>query len=244
MNLALPRFMGAAVLAVLSVPAAAPAADRGSVGQPLWQRAIREVQKSQGLLAAKVVTHITVRDGDDVFLGSIGSVDVLVAPDKIPPTRVNVSKKSVGSPGITMELNLHLEDSPGSILEGYATWNNKGVTELSGGAVVLWEGVASPEAAGRALAYLDPDTARPQRVDLALPIHSNLGTRLVSVTIDFGPGPGDTWVPVGAVIDQSGRFMFWKRHLIITKTFQEWTERVPSGSAASSSTELTAGPPP
>jgi hypothetical protein len=193
-----------------------------------------------------------VRDGDDVFLGSVESVDVVSAPDKTVLTWVNVSKKSVGSPGITMELNLHLEDDSGSILDGYATWTDQGSASVAGRPVALWEGVANPAEAGHALAYLDPETARPLQVDLVMPIHSSLGTRLVSVTVIFGPAPNDAWVPVSAVIDQSGRFLFWKRHLIITKSFQDWAARGSTvlttggstGLTAGSSTVLTTGPTP
>lgn len=210
--------------------------------EPLWQLAIRQVKKSQNLAASKVVTQITVRDGADIFLGSVESVDVVSAPNSNPPTWVNVSKKSTGSPGITMELNLHLEDDPGSILDGYAMWADQGMTRLDGRPVALWEGVADPAEAGHALAYIDPDTARPVQVDLVLPIHSNFGTRLVSVTVNFGFGPGDAWVPVSAVIDQAGRFMFWKRHLIITKSFQDWAERGSTMLTTGGSTRLATGP--
>jgi hypothetical protein len=248
MNLVSLRMVGFVIAVLWLGRAHARASDQQSTGEPLWQRAIREVKKSQGLIAAKVVTHIAVRDGDDVFLGSIESVDVLATPDKIPPTWVNVSKKSMGSPGFTMELNLHIEDDPGSILDGYATWTNQGAAEWAGRSVVRWEGVAlSADAFGArasALAYIEPDTARPRQVDLVLPIRSNLGTRLVSVTVIFGAGPRGSWVPVSAVIDQSGRFMFWKRHLIITKSFQEWTERGSPGLTMGGSAPMRAPPPP
>jgi hypothetical protein len=230
----LPGFLRLSCLALCANGFLTSASAEEFVREPLWQLAIRQVKKSQNLTASKVVTQITVRDGDDVFLGSVESVDVVSVPEKNPLTWVNVSKKSVGSPGITMELNLHLEDDPGSILDGYATWVEQGMTLLDGRPVALWQGTADPAEAGHALAYIDPDAGRPLQVDLVMPIHSNLGTRLVSVTVIFGPGPNDAWVPMSAVIDQSGRFMFWKRHLIITKSFQDW--------AARGSTSLTTGP--
>ncbi len=198
-----------------------------SAREPLWQLAIRQVKKSSNLTASKVVTQITVRDGADVFLGSVESVDVVSVPEKDALTWVNVSKKSIGSPGITMELNLRLRrTSPGNIPRWLLRigWTKAMTLVAAGrpvGAVAGRRHGGPRGSAGHALAYLDPDTARPLQVDLVLPIHSNFGTRLVSVTVSFGSGPDDASVPVNAVIDQSGRFMFWKRHLIITKSFQE-----------------------
>lgn len=219
-------FIFFAIAAVRANDAIAPAPGKVPPGELPWQRAIGWLKKSERLVASKVVTQLTVRDGSDVFLGSIESVDVSTFTGKDSATTwVNVSKKTVGTPGFTMELDLHLEDAPSGILDGYATWTDRGVASFAGRPAGRWEGVAEPAENGTALAYLDPETAKPSQVDLVFPLHSNLGTRQVSVTVIFGPGPGDAWVPVSAVIDQSGRFMFWRRHLIITKIFQDWAER-------------------
>jgi len=143
-----------------------------------------------------------------------------------------------------MELNLHLEDSPADILDGYDSWTSKGLARYEGEPVMLWEGVSAAEAANRALVYIDPETGRPGQADLFMPIRSSFGTRSVAVTVNFGPGPQRTWVPVTAVIDQSGRFMFWKRHLVITKWFQDWVDRGSTEPTTGGSTALNPGPGP
>jgi hypothetical protein len=225
MNTLRYRVLRLVLMAGCLISPSAMAADPLPEPEPLWQQAIREIKRGQTLVASKVVTQITVRDGDDVFLGSIESVDVVSGTKRGRPVWVNVSKKTTGSPGFTMELNLHIEDDPGGVLDGYDIWTPQGLTHFGGEPAILWAGVSAKDAASRALVTVDPETGRPGQAELHLPIRSNLGTRTISVTVNFGPGPDGTWVPLGAVIDQAGRFMFWKRHVIITKSFQDWVER-------------------
>ena len=211
------------VFAVLA-PLIADATEPLRNAEPLWRLAIANVKKSESLTASRVVTQITALDGKETFLGSIESVDVVNWSQK-SAVWVNVSKKTTGSPGFTMELNLHFEDAPGSILDDYDNWTAKGEAPIDGESTAVWEGAKAGKETNTALVYIDPRTALPKRVDFNLPIHSNFGTRSVQVTVIFGSDPKGAWVPIKAVIDQAGRFMFWKRHLIITKLFQDWTER-------------------
>lgn len=224
MKIALPLLFCFSLLFVVGTPVSVFAAEPFRDPIPLWQLAITNVKKTKLFSASRVVTQITALDGKDVFLGSIKSVDI-VAPGTEKPAWVNVSKKTTGSPGFTMELNLHIEDNPGDVLDGYDTWTAKGEAPINGELMALWEGAKSGKETNTALAYIDSRTAQTRRVDFVLPIHSNFGTRAVKVTVFFDRSPNGVWLPATATIDQAGQFMFWKRHLIITKSFHVWAGR-------------------
>ena len=208
----------------LGLPLAGPAAGETRTGEPLWQAALAGIKSAQALTAARVITQVTVFDGDEVLLGTIESVEA-VSWTQGRPVWQNISKKSTGRPGFTMELALNIEKDPGDLLDGYGEWRPQAETRLEGDLYSVWESHRPGDETDSARIYVDPRTARPKRADLTIPIHSNLGTRQVKLTVLFGPGPKATWVPEQATIDQAGRFMFWKRHLIITKTYHVWVEQ-------------------
>jgi len=208
----------------LGLPLAASASGDQHTGEPLWQAAMAGIKSSQALTAARVVTVVTVFDGDEALLGTIESVET-VSWTSGHPVWQNVAKKSTGKPGFTMELNLNIEKDPGGLLDGYGEWRPLAAAQLEGASYSVWESHRPGDETDTARVFVDPQTSRPKRADFTMPIHSNLGTRLVALTVLFGPGPKQTWVPVQATIDQTGRFMFWKRHLVITKTFHGWMEQ-------------------
>ncbi len=193
---------------------------------PLWGQAIKKVQASRSLVASKVTTHLDVYDGKDSFQGSLETVHALSGWKQDKPLRKSISEVAKGSPGFTMTLNLGIEDKPGEALDGYDTWVSKGLSRLGAKPVTLFEAAGmSGSAPSKALVYVDPDSALPLRVDYTLPIHSNFGTRIVNATVLFGATKNGAWVPQTAIIDQSGKFMFWSRHLIIKKTYEDWAPR-------------------
>jgi hypothetical protein len=209
-----------AALCSLSLSAAAPA-------PVLVERAIQLLHQGKPEVASKVVTHVDVYDGKGAFLGSLETVDALASWGKDgKPVRKEVSSHQQGSPGFTMNLSLHLEDSPAEALDGFDTWEDAGPTELQGKAVRRFRGTAiSGKDTTVAVAYLDPQTGAPLQVDYEMPMHSTFGTRQVKATVRFSPGGGGAWVPRSATLDQAGRVMFWSRHLVVVTTYQAWVPR-------------------
>jgi hypothetical protein len=194
---------------------------------PIWEMARQKVQTAKPLAASRVTTHLDVYDGKENFLGSIETVEEISSWNKDgSPIRVTVSNKTLGSPGFTMELNLHFEDQPGEALDGFDTWTSKGDSRVGDTLVQLYDAVdKSQKEQSKALAYIDPKTALPLQVDYLVPIHSNFGTRMINATLIFGPTRDGIWVPKTATINQAGKFMFWRRHLVIKKIYENWIKR-------------------
>lgn len=211
------------LLGAMSLPLALTGAQPERPGEQLWPAVMAGIKSAQALTAARVVTQITVFDGDEELLGTIESVEAL-SWSQGRPVWQNISKKSTGRPGFTMELALNIEKDPAGLLDGYSGWQPKTETRMEGKLFSVWEAHRPGDETDSARVFVDPRTTRPSRAEFTMPIHSNLGTRQVKLTVIFGPGPKDTWVPIQATIDQAGRLMFWKRHLVITKTFHEWVE--------------------
>ncbi|HEX9080679.1 MAG TPA: hypothetical protein VF768_00300 [Holophagaceae bacterium] len=209
-----------AALLSLPLPAATPV-------PALVERAIQRLHQGKPEVASKVVTHVDVYDGKAAYLGSLETVDVLVAWGKDgKPVRKEIASHQQGSPGFTMSLSLHLEDSPAEALDGFDTWGDAGPADLQGQSVRCFRGTSvSGKDTTTALAYLDPQTGAPLRVDYEMPVHSTFGTRQVKATVCFGPGGGGAWVPQSATLDQAGRVMFWSRHLVVVSTYQDWMPR-------------------
>jgi hypothetical protein len=174
-----------------------------------------------------VVTHVDVYNGKETYLGSLETVDALVAWGKDgKPVRKQVSSRQQGSPGFTMSLSLHLEDQPAQALDGFDTWTDLGAGVLQGHPVARFRGTAtSGHETTVALAYLDPQTGTPLEVDYDMPMHSLFGTRQVKASVTFGAGPAGTWVPEKATINQAGSYLFWHRRLVVTSTYQDWAPR-------------------
>lgn len=189
--------------------------------------ALQKSAAAKVLMAAKVSTHLEVYDGEDAFLGATDTVEAIEALRKdAPPSRKTISTKTTGSPGFTMDLNFHFEDQPGEALEGYDTWAPKGEAQFNGATLDLFEGVANSKGEiSKVLLFVDPATALPIKAEYLLPIHSTFGNRSVAVTVLFGPASYGLWVPSSATIDQKGRMLFWKRHLIIQKTYEDWVRQ-------------------
>lgn len=194
-------------------------------GAPLWEQAINGAKSSQGMVAARVRTEIQVYDGAEAFLGSMESLDTVSSWEKTPLVWSNVSKRTVGKPGFTMELNLRIEEDPSNVLDGYAGWTHRGTDTVDGVAVEKWEGKRAGADDNWVLAYLEPEGGQPRRVEMQLPIRSSFGTRLVKITIGYGAGPDGMWLPQSATIDQAGRFVMWRRHLVVKKTYEGWVRR-------------------
>lgn len=209
-----------AALLSLLLPAATPV-------PTLVERAIQRLHQGQPEVASKVVTHVDVFDGKGAFLGSLETVAALASWTKDgKPVRKEIASHQQGSPGFTMSLSLHLEDSPAEALDGFDTWSEAGPADLQGQSVRCFRGTSvSGKETTVALAYLDPQTGAPLQVDYEMPVHSTFGTRQVKATVRFGPGAGGAWVPRSATLDQAGRVMFWTRHLVVVSTYQDWVPR-------------------
>ncbi len=194
---------------------------------PLLARALEQMRPAKPLVAGKVITRLDVYDGKDTFLGAMDTVDAIDALRKdAPPTRRTISSRTQGSPGFTMDLSLHFEDHPGEVLDGYDTWTPKGNSYYNGAPVELYEGVAESKGENsKVLVFVDLLNALPIKAEFLIPIHSTFGNRSISATVLFGATKDGIWVPRTATIDQAGRVMFWRRHLIIRKTYEDWVKR-------------------
>lgn len=73
-------------------------------------------------------------DGEEALLGKIEAVEA-VAWQQGKPVWRNISKKRTGNPGITMGLDLHIEDDPGGVLDGYGGLPPKAEALVEGASV-------------------------------------------------------------------------------------------------------------
>lgn len=191
----------------------------------LWRKTVKQVQSTKPLVASMILTKVEVYDGEGAYLGTLERSDRLEAWNgKDKPKRRQTASTTKGSPGFTMEISLGIENKPADALEGLDYFNSLGNAQLNGATVAVFEASGhSGKDLIQAKVFVDPASQRPVKIDYRIPIRSSMGNRTVQASVWYRPDRDGNWLPHRLLIDQTGRYLFWKRRIIVEKSFEDWS---------------------
>jgi hypothetical protein len=162
-----------------------------------------------------------VFDGQEKFLGTMTEVEQM---ERMGARLrwLTQSKTTEGSPGMTIKADFGLQSDPASALKGYDNWRRRSAEDSEAQSVEVWEGVDSTDPENGIVAFIDPATGFLRKAMFTLPFRSPVGSVLVKGELVCEQQPQGVWLPSQITMDQTGRFLFTKRHLHIVKKYKEW----------------------
>lgn len=213
-------FLG--LISIVALPIYAE--DLSPENELLLQKTILNIQKAKSLKASRVEKTITVRDGDEKFLGSVESIEVPVIKNGKEEWK-GIFEKKIGDPGMRMSIVTTVDSSPGSVLDGYGNWMLKDNILVGGQLLSVWEG-SKTEKNDKATVevYIGSRMALPSRLVFILPIKA-FGVTSFRLTVTYGTSPNNVCIPLSATSDIKSEFLFRKRHITVTKLFYDWADR-------------------
>ena len=191
----------------------------------LWNAVLQCIHNGKSMAASKINTHFDVYDGEGKFLGAVDNMKQQTGWNKDEPVRKEVSSRTFGKPGMTMELSFGFENHPEEALDDLPKWSVKGPELLDAKPVIVILAEGKPgKNQVKATVYIDAETKRPQKIDYIIPVNSAFGSGMCNVSLWYVATGAGQWLPARVHIDQSGRYMFWKRRLVINQEYIEWVK--------------------
>lgn len=192
--------------------------------RPLWEAAMNRLKENGGYVAACIETDMKVFGSDGRLLGSVLETERLErAEQKL--RWVKTSNKKTGSPGMAVAADLGLQSDPASSLMGYDRWQCKGEEQIDGTSVEIWEGITKADPQNSILAYIERESAFLLRAEFTMPFRLPFGSVLIRGEMLCRRSSTGVWLPAQVTLEQTGRLLFMKRRVQITKNYREWEPR-------------------
>lgn len=181
--------------------------------------ACAEIQGTKGMIPSKRVSHLVVTDSKDAQLAVIDKTEV---PERLKShiRWAYVSRTSTGDPGVLVNVRTFIDEKPGTVLDGYSTWQYTGETQFHGRQVSAWVGTKEEKKdETKATLFLSKETAKICGLRLALPMRA-MGVQSYEVELDYPDNPPR--FPSKITHRIVSRFLFKEKHLLMEQTPLEW----------------------
>jgi hypothetical protein len=217
-------------LATALLVAAAPL--QAQTKDPLWTKALAQVETTKSLVASEVQMQMEVTDSDGKVQDRVDKKSRLTGWKDGEPVRVQTSSEaSKKSEANDSNFDLALANRPDQVLSGITSAQRQAAeTTLDGRPSVIFQVIGEVLKKDKKLPFtgkvwVDKDTASVLKLDYVFDPSQVPMTKKMSQSIVFGAGKDGAWLPKTSVIDATISAVFVKANVAMRFAFESWVTR-------------------
>lgn len=198
---------------------------------PLWLKAVAQIEASKGFVAGEVQTRVDMTDNDGKVMETVERKSTLTGWKDGKPVRaattVGDNKKGDSA---NANLDLPLADQPDQVLRGVANVQRKEEVVLDTKAAVIFQVSGERSQKDKKLPFsgrvwVDKETGSVIKLDYTFDPSNVPLTKKMSQSIAFSPTKDGVWLPKSASMDLTVSVLFSQSKVAMRYGFDAWALR-------------------